>query len=176
MALALLLAQAPLTAAQIHAEDAKVFEAALLGYWAQGQPESETLYVPDLTFYSARGGDPIQNEEYDVHGKRVGKVAFDPALRESLKERNAYPVSIAWFRPQSAKIKVVGAEDRKIRGVRRRLRQHSWLFMPGYSKDRTQAIVCFSFNWSIHPGQATVWLVKPNGVWKVTGLRDVHYV
>lgn len=173
LALALLLAQAPLTVEQIHAEDAKVIEAALVHYYSLDKPGPGAIHVPNVTAGPATAELGIVDSVWDEKRQSVRRISVDPALRRNEQTRNAYPVSLAWFQPVNGRLRFY-SWPLKTFSLDYRSRRNQWLtyvLMPGFAPDRLHAVVTFGFRWSTHHvGRATVWLTKVSGVWQVTDI------
>jgi hypothetical protein len=63
-----------------------------------------------------------------------------------------------------------------IREKHPKARAYVVLWLPGYSKDQTQAVVRFSFGPTPHGATATYLLVKENGKWKIKAQDFAFYV
>jgi hypothetical protein len=145
----------------LHAEDARVIETALIRYWRLDEP-GEPIYLLDHTF------GPFGNSREATVGLNDRPFeGISPSIRKSLDARNRAKTSIEWMRPKNRRLLLAAKFESSNEGPEG-YRQYAWTLLPGYSSNRLEAVVCFGFNYFIHPpGQATMWLSKRKGVWKV---------
>lgn len=173
----LALGQSAMTAEQIHAEDSAVLETALVSFWKANKPEKTPIYISDLVEGTPDRDRLLRRIISDQY--REKPLAIEDDLRDSYVNRNAWNVSIEWFKPKDPLLKTFSHKEKRRPNDElsyREWKQYSWPLMPGYSKDRTKAIVCFGFNWSIHSGDVTLLLKKTDTGWTVTDVRKVFYV
>jgi hypothetical protein len=115
--------------------------------------------------------------ENDLEG---GEWAVPKAMLENLRLRNARMSSLRHIRlGKNILVTNLAAPRGFIDEAELDRRYPGWkawvlTWLPGYSTERTKAVVRFDFGWSPHGASATYLLVRRKGKWKVQH-REFHY-
>jgi len=164
-----LIAAALFSGREIRAEDGKVIEAALVGFWGDDRMKRRKTAVLDISggALSDDWAVPLTSEQQPL--------LIRPDVNLSYRNRNVGLLPLSWFHPQDPRLEVVPAGDLQKIFLDRKLDWCS-VSLPGYSLNGEKAIVTVRFTGHIHRSRGVLCLEKVNGTWTFTEFRIRSYI
>lgn len=175
------------TKAPFQADDVLIIEAAIKDFASDQGIRLDPQVISVLLYEQTRVG-PGYVSRHQLNGDLQKGCQIPDDIVESLENRNQKSIQLTDFRFSSSSLKVVQPVTTKPD-----FPQHDWDFiqlkktypkaevliktyLPGYSKDRTQAAIRFMFDPTPHGASATFLLTKKQEKWEVQWRSIAYYL